>query len=193
MQYPTYPAYPSNEEYPRVCRRAIILSIEKDGFWIRGPEKDYFLSFDLFPWFRYVDDADIHSVDFSSTDYGKYGWVHGFHWNLLDIDIGLELLEQAANGEDIRPRIRLITHSHRRGKLQDRKRNKKSRKKEFNIPVQFIFDGSFTVKAENAEEARRIVEEQCSICCGGVHVDIFKTQPDTIEWNFTETPQKRIL
>ena len=165
-----------------------------DGFWIRGIDKNYFLSFELFPWFRYAHAVDIHDVVLHSVYLGKKhgGWVHGFHWNRLSLDVNFETLELLLEGGWVRPRQKLITHDGRLSKIEDRQRDPNDEKKAFKVSTNFTFHGSFIVTADNEEEARRIVEEQCTLCCGGVWIDIMAAPIDLVKWDYRDRPQKEI-
>lgn len=61
-------------------------------------------------------------------------------------------------------------------------------KKDYQIKTKFVFEGTFTVKAESKQEARELVEKHCGLVIGG---DIHTTLPsDEIDWNFSVHPQK---
>lgn len=61
-------------------------------------------------------------------------------------------------------------------------------KKDYQIKTKFIFEGTFTVKAESKQEARELVEKHCGLVIGG---DIHTSLPsDEIDWNFSVHPQK---
>jgi hypothetical protein len=62
--------------------KAEVLNISPHGFWLYVAEKEYFLDFDHFPWFREAAVAQIFNVEFS----------HGHHlyWPDLDVDLDLD-------------------------------------------------------------------------------------------------------
>lgn len=61
-------------------------------------------------------------------------------------------------------------------------------KKDYQIKTKFIFEGTFTVKAESKQEARELVEKHCGLVIGG---DIHTSLPsDEIDWNFSVHPHK---
>ncbi|MFK2681093.1 hypothetical protein ACIXT9_02215 [Bacteroides fragilis] len=63
-------------------------------------------------------------------------------------------------------------------------------KKEYHVKTKFVFDGTFTVKAESKQQARELVEKHCGLVIGG---DIHSTLPgDEIDWAFNVHPQKVI-
>lgn len=62
--------------------------------------------------------------------------------------------------------------------------------KEYSVKTKFVFEGTFTVKAQDKEQARKYVEKHCGLVFGG---DIHTTLPDEIiDWNFSVHPQKII-
>ena len=64
---------------------AEVLNISRHGFWLMVSEKEYFLDFDLFPWFRQATVEQLCSVEL---------W-HGEHlyWPKLDVDLDLDRIE----------------------------------------------------------------------------------------------------
>lgn len=62
--------------------------------------------------------------------------------------------------------------------------------REYAVKTKFVFEGTFTVKAHDKEQAREYVEKHCGLVLGG---DIHTTLPDEIiDWNFNVHPQKII-
>ena len=55
------------------------------GFWIFVPPKEYFLSFDDYPWFRGARIEEMMNVELKNQ--------HHLRWEDLDIDIELDSLE----------------------------------------------------------------------------------------------------
>jgi len=55
------------------------------GFWILVQSKEYFLSFDDYPWFRNARVAEIMNVELKNQ--------YHLRWNDLDIDIELDSLK----------------------------------------------------------------------------------------------------
>jgi len=55
------------------------------GFWIYVQSKEYFLSFDEYPWFRNARIAEIMNVELKNQCH--------LRWNDLDVDIELDSLE----------------------------------------------------------------------------------------------------
>jgi hypothetical protein len=58
-----------------------VTNISQYGFWVMVDEKEYFLSFEIFPWFKNARVSEIERV--SAT--------HLF-WNKLDIDLTLDII-----------------------------------------------------------------------------------------------------
>ncbi len=61
-----------------------ILNVDAYGVWLYVLEKEYFLPYNDFPWFREARLSDILYVDL----------LHGFHlhWPSLDVDLYLNSL-----------------------------------------------------------------------------------------------------
>jgi hypothetical protein len=66
--------------------QAEITIISKQGFWIFFKEKEYFLSFENYPWFKNACIEDLMDVKV----------LHDLHlyWEKLDVDLELESLEE---------------------------------------------------------------------------------------------------
>lgn len=61
-----------------------VTSISGQGVWVFVMDREYFLPFDDFPWFRDAKVGDIMEVELQ----------HGHHlrWETLDVDLELESL-----------------------------------------------------------------------------------------------------
>jgi hypothetical protein len=59
-----------------------ILNVSPHGFWLLVADREYFLGFDAFPWFRGATLAQLFHVEL----------LHGqhLHWPDLDVDLDLE-------------------------------------------------------------------------------------------------------
>ena len=62
-----------------------VFHISIHGFWILVQDKEHFLSFDEFPWFREAGISQIHNVKLLRRKH--------LHWPELDVDLELECLE----------------------------------------------------------------------------------------------------
>ena len=64
------------------------------------------------------------------------------------------------------------------------------KKKFYRVRTQYIFDGVFDVVAENKEDARQMVIQDCGMVMGG---NVHSTLSDNeINWAFDRHPNKRI-
>jgi len=65
--------------------RVEIQGISPHGFWLLVGEKEYFLDFENYPWFKEAKVAQIFNVTL----------LHQHHllWNELDVDLDIESLE----------------------------------------------------------------------------------------------------
>ena len=64
---------------------AEVTHIDKQGIWLLIGEKESFLSFENFPWFRNASVAAIHNVEFLNARF--------LRWPNLDIDLAVESIE----------------------------------------------------------------------------------------------------
>lgn len=64
---------------------AEILNVSPHGLWLMVREKEYFLDFDHFPWFRRANLEQLFRVEL----------LHGEHlyWPDLDVDLDLDRIE----------------------------------------------------------------------------------------------------
>jgi hypothetical protein len=62
-----------------------VVNLSHFGFWIYFNERELFLSFAKFPWFRHATIDQICNVILENIDH--------FHWPDLDIDLDLERIE----------------------------------------------------------------------------------------------------
>jgi len=64
------------------------------------------------------------------------------------------------------------------------------KKKIYRVRTQYIFEGVFEVLADNKEDARQKVLQDCGLVMGG---NIHSTLPDeVVNWVFDRHPNKRI-
>ena len=62
--------------------------------------------------------------------------------------------------------------------------------KNFEVRMQFIFEGVFQIKAENRTKAEEYVQKHCGLVIGG---NIHSSLPDDdVDWNFGVHPEKKI-
>ena len=62
-----------------------IQNISRHGMWLLIGNKEFFVSFERYPWFLSASINDVYAVELS---HGKH-----LHWSELDIDIELAALE----------------------------------------------------------------------------------------------------
>ncbi len=62
-----------------------VTNISTHGFWILSDDKEYFLSFDDFPWFK---DRTINDI----TNIQSFRDGH-LYWENLDVDLTLDMIE----------------------------------------------------------------------------------------------------
>ncbi len=63
-----------------------VLNVSPHGFWLLAAGREYFLSFDSFPWFRKASLEQLFQVEFSHG--------HHLHWPALDVDLDLDRIAQ---------------------------------------------------------------------------------------------------
>ena len=68
---------------------AEVTNVSAFGIWILVHDREYFLPHEEFPWFKESTIAEIVEV--------KLIHGHHLHWPRLDVDIGLESLNQLEN------------------------------------------------------------------------------------------------
>lgn len=61
-----------------------ILNISQGGIWLFVQSKEFFLSYENFPWFKNARVSEIYDV--------KLHHAHHLRWPLLDVDLELESL-----------------------------------------------------------------------------------------------------
>lgn len=69
----------------KIILAAEVTRIDKQGIWLLIGEKESFLSFENFPWFRSASVSAIHNVELLNA--------RQLHWPDLDIDLAIESIE----------------------------------------------------------------------------------------------------
>jgi hypothetical protein len=59
-----------------------VTQISKHGIWLLLEDKEHFLSFDNFPWFKGAPVSAIHNVELLNQ--------HHLYWPDLDVDVAVE-------------------------------------------------------------------------------------------------------
>ena len=62
-----------------------VTQISKHGIWLRLKEKEHFLSFENFPWFKSAPVSAIHNVQLLNEHY--------LNWPDLDVDLAGDSIE----------------------------------------------------------------------------------------------------
>ncbi len=62
-----------------------VTNISSHGIWLYLYDKEYFLSYDEYPWFRHAKIAEILNVKLLNT--------HHLHWPDLDVDLTVDSLD----------------------------------------------------------------------------------------------------
>ncbi|MFS8084347.1 MAG: DUF2442 domain-containing protein [Acidobacteriota bacterium] len=65
-----------------------VTQISKHGIWLLVQEKEYFLSFENFPWFKNAVVSAIHNVELLNG--------HHVYWQELDVDLVIESIEHSS-------------------------------------------------------------------------------------------------
>ena len=66
-----------------------VTNISQHGFWILVDEKEYFLPFKSFPWFKDARISDLYTVQRLSGNH--------LYWKNLDVDLTLDMIENPDN------------------------------------------------------------------------------------------------
>jgi hypothetical protein len=59
-----------------------VLNVSPQGFWMSIGGQEYFLDFDLFPWFRQARLEQLFAVELHHRDH--------LYWPALDVDLDLD-------------------------------------------------------------------------------------------------------
>jgi hypothetical protein len=62
-----------------------VTNISPNGVWLLIEDREFFLSFSDFPWFRHAQVAQVLEVERPSADH--------LYWPALDIDLSIESIE----------------------------------------------------------------------------------------------------
>ena len=63
-----------------------VTQISKHGVWLLLQAREYFLSFENFPWFKNASVSAIHNVKLLND--------HHLYWPDLDVDLAVESIEE---------------------------------------------------------------------------------------------------
>jgi hypothetical protein len=65
--------------------KAEVQNISHNGIWLLAAEKEYFLPYKTYPWFKKAKIAEILNVKLLNE--------HHLHWKDLDVDLEIESLQ----------------------------------------------------------------------------------------------------
>ena len=63
-----------------------VTNISQHGFWLLMGEKEYFIPFEKFPWFRNARIEDITDVKVQKDRF--------LYWERLDVDLSLDIIQK---------------------------------------------------------------------------------------------------
>ena len=63
-----------------------VTHVSAHGIWLLFDDREFFLSFDDFPWFKDASIRKINNVEMLSAGH--------FYWPDLDVDIGVETIQR---------------------------------------------------------------------------------------------------
>jgi len=66
--------------------QAEITHISQHGIWLLCDEKEYFLPYEKFPWFKNANISQVHDVKVLSRGH--------VYWESLDIDLSLSIIAE---------------------------------------------------------------------------------------------------
>jgi hypothetical protein len=78
-----------SEKHGTTTSEIEVTNISLHGFWILVKEKEYFLPFTSFPWFRQAKVDDILNVELFKNQH--------LFWPSLDIDLTIDIIENPDN------------------------------------------------------------------------------------------------
>jgi len=77
------------EKHARNVLQVEVSQIDGRGLWLCVQDKEYFLPYDEYPWFR---DAKVRDILDVAVAHG-----HHLHWPSLDVDLEIDSLEHPEN------------------------------------------------------------------------------------------------
>lgn len=64
--------------------------------------------------------------------------------------------------------------------------------KKYDVKVRYTFEGVYTVVADNRDEAKRMVREQCGLVMGGnIHTNL--DDDEVLDWDFDTHPETNVV
>ena len=62
----------------------------------------------------------------------------------------------------------------------------------YDVKVRYSFEGTYTVAAEDCEEAKRMVSEDCGLVLGG-NIHTTRDDDEVTDWDFSIHPDTQVL
>lgn len=62
-----------------------VTNVSTHGFWILLADKEYFMPFSSFPWFKHARLDELFNVELLNNNH--------LHWPALDVDLTLDIIE----------------------------------------------------------------------------------------------------
>ncbi len=74
-----------SSEHGNLTSKPEVTNISQHGFWLFLNDKEYFLPFEKYPWFRDAMISDIINIELQHENH--------LYWPTLDIDLSISILE----------------------------------------------------------------------------------------------------
>jgi hypothetical protein len=98
-----------------------ITNVSKHGFWLLIADRELFVAFEQFPWFRDAAIGQLLNVELPSA--------HHLHWPDLDVDIAVDSIDHPEHFPLVsKVRSNLATQRTRRAPASPRKRRAAARR-----------------------------------------------------------------
>ena len=75
----------NSEQLGTIASDVEVTNISTHGIWLLVGEREFFLSYEDFPWFKEVPIGNILRIEQPTPGH--------FHWPDLDVDLGIESIE----------------------------------------------------------------------------------------------------
>ena len=75
----------NSEQLGTIASDVEVTNISTHGIWLLVGEREFFLSYENFPWFKEVSIGNILRVEQPTPGH--------FYWSDLDVDLGIESIE----------------------------------------------------------------------------------------------------
>lgn len=75
----------NSEQLGKIASDVEVTNISTHGIWLIAGEREFFLSYEDFPWFKEVPIGNILRIEQPTPGH--------FYWPDLDVDLGIESIE----------------------------------------------------------------------------------------------------